>query len=97
MKNSTMLYRHPGKHKIHGDLFDYVIVSEDDVEGALKDGWHKTTVEAKEATEAEVDVDGNGRVTKKEIIAKLKELDVEFDSRASKAELEEVLNEHLQD
>lgn len=97
MKNPTMLYRHPGKHKIHGDSFDYVIVAEDDVEGALKDGWHKTTVEAKEAIDAEVDSDGNGRVTKKEIIAKLKELDVEFDSRASKAELEEVLNEHLQD
>ena len=97
MKNPTMLYRHPGKHKIHGDSFDYVIVAGDDVEGALKDGWHKTTVEAKEATEAEVDTDGNGRVTKKEIIAKLKEFDVEFDSRASKAELEEVLNEHLQD
>lgn len=97
MKNPTMLYRHPGKHKIHGDSFDYVIVEGDDVEGALKDGWHKTTVEAKDATGAEVDADGNGRVTKKEIIAKLKELDVEFDSRASKAELEEVLNEHLQD
>jgi hypothetical protein len=97
MKNPTMLYCHPGKHKIHGDLFDYTIVGEESVEDALKDGWHKTTVEAKQATEAEIDTDGNGRVTKKEIVAKLKELGVEFDSRASKAELEEVLNEHLQD
>ena len=26
MKLATMVYKHPGKHKIHGDLFDYKIV-----------------------------------------------------------------------
>ena len=47
MKNPTMLYKYPGQHKIHGDLFDYVIVDESDVATKLKDGWCKTTVEAK--------------------------------------------------
>ena len=39
-----MLYKHPGKHKIHGDKFDYIIT--DDAEAALKDGWSLTTPEA---------------------------------------------------
>ena len=32
---------------IHGDMFDYIIVDEDALEGAIKDGWCKTTYEAK--------------------------------------------------
>lgn len=44
---SVMLYKHPGPHEIHGDMFDYIIVDEDAVEGAIKDGWCKTTDEAK--------------------------------------------------
>ena len=41
-----MLYKHPGKHEIHGDKFDYIIVDSSDVEKNLKDGWHKTTTDA---------------------------------------------------
>lgn len=44
---SVMLYKHPGPHAIHGDMFDYVIVDEDDVDGAIADGWARTTAEAK--------------------------------------------------
>lgn len=102
MKNPTMLYKHPGKHKIHGDSFDYVIVDESEVDAKLKGGWAKTTEDAKGSSKVEdtepasdIDSDGNGRVTKKEIAAKLKELGVEFDSRSSKAELEDLLNESL--
>jgi hypothetical protein len=47
MKNPTMLYKHPGQHKIHGDSFDYVIVDESEVEAKLKEGWAKGTEEAK--------------------------------------------------
>ena len=50
MSNETMVYQHPGRHEIHGDLFDYKIVDAD-VEGALDaalaEGWHLTTTEAK--------------------------------------------------
>lgn len=105
MNNPTMLYKHPGKHKIHGDSFDYVIVDESEVDAKLKEGWAKSTDDAKGSSRVEktedtnqvddIDSDGNGRVTKKEIAAKLKELGVEFDSRSSKADLEDLLNKSL--
>lgn len=44
---STMLYKHPGPHKIHRDKFNYVIVDEDDIEVHLEKGWFRTTPEAK--------------------------------------------------
>ena len=43
----VMLYKHPGPHNIHEDMLDYIIVDDDAVEAALKDGWCKTTDEAK--------------------------------------------------
>ncbi len=46
--STTMVYKHPGKHEIHGDSFDYKIVSSDDVQKALSEGWSLTTTEAKE-------------------------------------------------
>lgn len=50
---NTMLYKHPGSHDIHGDKFDYCIVSDDDVDDALNDGWFLTTPEALPSDEAE--------------------------------------------
>lgn len=44
---TVMLYKHPGPHSLHGDKFDYIVVSNDGVGDALKDGWAKTTDEAK--------------------------------------------------
>ena len=44
---SVMLYKHGGPHKIHGDNFDYIVVDEAEVDAKLKDGWAKTTDEAK--------------------------------------------------
>ena len=44
---SVMLYKHPGKHKMHGDMFDYIVVDEGDVEAKVKEGWAKSTGEAK--------------------------------------------------
>lgn len=43
---TVMLYKSPGKYKIHGGNFDYTIVDDDKVDAALKDGWFKTTEEA---------------------------------------------------
>ena len=77
----------------------------DEFEAKLKEGWAKSTDDAKGSSRVEktedtnqaddIDSDGNGRVTKKEIAAKLKELGVEFDSRSSKADLEDLLNKSL--
>ena len=44
---SVMLYKHPGPHDIHGDKFDYIVVDEGDVDAMVKEGWAKTTDEAK--------------------------------------------------
>ena len=43
-----MLYKHPGRHEIHNDHFDYTIVddTEESIENALNHGWHLTTPEA---------------------------------------------------
>ncbi len=45
--STTMVYKHPGKHQIHGDKFDYLVVADSHVEEALDDGWSLTTPEAK--------------------------------------------------
>ena len=50
MKHPTMLYKYPGEHDIHGDKFDYIVVDQDNTREynkAIKDGWCKTTTEAK--------------------------------------------------
>ena len=52
---STMLYKAPGPHEIHGGHFDYTIVEDDQIDAALADGWHKTTPEAQAAYEAAKD------------------------------------------
>jgi len=52
---STMLYKFPGPHEIHGGLYDYTIVEEDQIEAALADGWSLTTPEAKQAHQDRLD------------------------------------------
>lgn len=50
MKHPTMLYKYPGDHDIHGDKFDYIVVDKDNTREynkAIKNGWSKTTAEAK--------------------------------------------------
>lgn len=47
---TVMLYKAPGPHKIHGRMFDYVVVEEDEVSGRIDDGWHMTTPDAYEAS-----------------------------------------------
>ena len=44
---TVMLYVHPGRHEIHDDSFDYIVVDEDQVDEAIKKGWSLTTTEAK--------------------------------------------------
>lgn len=49
---TTMLYKWPGPHEIHGDRFDYVIVPDADVAAKLAEGWKLSTPEALEAGKA---------------------------------------------
>ncbi len=54
MKQATMVYRHPGKHKIGREMYDQKVVeahAEEDEESelvtALADGWFATPDEAR--------------------------------------------------
>ncbi len=85
---SIMLYKYPGKHEIHGDLFDYKIVGSEQKEAALSDGWHMSTTEAKAASEVD-----DSAVTREEMEVKAKELGIPFNSRT----LDEVLLERIAD
>lgn len=49
-----MLYKHPGKHKLHGDFFDYIVVEEENVEDSILEGWSTTTDEAKMSEEDKI-------------------------------------------
>lgn len=43
-----MMYKHPGRHEIHGSFYDYTIIDdiEEEIENAKSYGWHLTTPEA---------------------------------------------------
>lgn len=47
---TVMLYKHPGKHKLHGNMFDYIIVEADEVQQKVKEGWCTTTTNALKAS-----------------------------------------------
>ena len=85
---SVMLYKQPGKHKIHGDTFDYVVVNEDEVEVSLSNGWHMTTTEAKEAYK---DKD----IKRENLTAKAAEYGEKVDGRTSIDKLETLVTDKI--
>lgn len=82
MNNPTMLYKHPGKHEIHGDKFDYIIVDEEDIESAIADGWFRTTDEAKSF---------DSKLLRIDLERKAFELGIKFDGRTSDKKLENLI------
>ena len=100
MKLATMVYKHPGKHKIHGDLFDYKIVDaepeeeggESELDQALSDGWFKTTTEAKEGIPSDDEMP-----TRAELEAKAEELGIKFQANWKDGTLLEKINEALEE
>lgn len=98
MKQATMVYRHPGKHKLHGDMFDYIIVSaeaeeeggESQLDQALADGWFKTTTEAKDGTPSD-----DQAPTREELKAKAVGLGISFPSNIGDAKLLEKIEAAL--
>lgn len=90
-----MLYKHGGKHLIHGGKFDYTIVDADIdgvIEEALAQGWHLTTTEAKNAT---IDSNLDGEITRSELEAKAKELNIPFRSNTKDETILKAINEKL--
>lgn len=98
MKKSTMVYRCPGKHAIHGGKFDYKIVDgeaeeeggESQLDQALSDGWFLTTPEAKEGTPSDDQIP-----TRAELEEKCVELDIPFQANWKDGTLLEKINEAL--
>lgn len=93
---SVMLYKHPGKHELHGDKFDYIVVDELEVDKALNDGWYKTTPEALENSNV-IDVTPNDddAPTREELEAKATELEISFDGRTADKTLSNKIAEKL--
>ncbi len=73
---SRMLYKHPGQHPLHGDMFDYIVVDELEVDKHIESGWSMTTDEAKNLDVIDADIDDEP--TRKEIEAKADELGVSY-------------------
>lgn len=97
MSNPTMIYKHPGRHKLHesGEKFDYKVVeAEPESEGAkseldmaLENGWYKTTTEALKANEPP---------TRAELETKANELKIKFTKDTSDGELGALIEAELE-
>ena len=86
---SQMLYKHPGKHKLHGDMFDYIIVEEDENKNNNAKGWSVTNTEAKNGKE------DNSEPTRDELETKAKELGIRFPANIKHSTLLSKINEKL--
>ena len=79
---SIMLYKSDGSQKIHGGMFDTLIVEQDGLEDALNDGWFKSTSEALDVDpveeQAKHDAESEAKPTREEMETKAKELDISF-------------------
>ena len=90
-----MLYKHGGKHEIHGDDFSFIIVDADEdgaIEDALSKGWHLTTTEAKIG---KIDSNEDGEITRDELEAKATELGINFRSNTKDETILKLINEKL--
>ena len=85
-----MLYKLGNHIEIEGVKYEYAIVSEEEVEEKLSEGWYLTTTEAKK-----VDSNDDGDVTREEIEFKAKELGIKFDGRMSDKTLLTKIEEKL--
>lgn len=110
---TTMLYKCPGLHEIHGGHFDYVIVEDDKIEETLANGWFLTTPEAKQAhlnalaaqeadrMKAAQDIqepnDSVAAPTRAELEQKAAELQIKFDGRTSDKKLSDLIKATLEE
>ena len=90
---SRMLYKHPGVHKIHGDMFDYIIVGEEEVKSHIENGWSMTTNEAKNLDVIEADLDE--APTRSELEEKADELGISYRSNTKDETIAKKIEEAL--
>ena len=82
----TMLYKHPGKHKIHGNMFDHIVT--EDVDAAIKDGWCLTTPEA-------LDCVSNEPPSRDEVKEKADELGLKYAKNIKTAKLQKMVEDEI--
>ncbi len=98
---SRMLYKHPGQHALHGEMFDYIIVDELEVEEKIELGWSLTTTEALnlDVIEADIEEDINTEdthpPTRDEIEDKAFALGIKFSKRTTEKTLLRKIEEAL--
>ena len=98
MSNTTMLYKAPGLHEIHGGHFDYTIVNDNEIEATLAAGWYLTTTEAKAAHEEVLQqAADNEPPSRDELKQKATELGLTFPGNVSNAKLAEMIDAALAD
>lgn len=94
----TMLYKHGGNHKIHNDNFDYIVVSDDEVEGELKKGWFKTTPEALAASNVrkkKASPIPNSAPSRDEVKQKADELGIEYKNNIPTKKLRKMVEDKI--
>lgn len=64
--NTTMLYKPDGKFQVDDGFVDYIIVSDDEVNSKIAEGWFKTPPEAINSTPQEDAPKKRGRPAKAE-------------------------------
>jgi len=85
----TMLYKHPGPHKIHGNKFDYIVT--EDIQKAQEDGWFLTTPEALETSEPKP----GHEPTRDEVKQKADELGIEYPKNIKTTKLQKMVEDKL--
>jgi len=92
---STMLYKCPGKHKLHGIMCDYTIVDCDTVDEAIADGWHKSPLAADKAYGGDELKQESGEPTRDELKQKASELGIKVTGRMKDATIAKKIKEAL--
>lgn len=104
---SQMLYKYPGKEKIHGDFFNYIVVPAVEIAEKQAEGWYLTTQEAKEAAQnpkvkkakhekPEANEEDNTPPTREELEAKANELGIRFSKVTKDETLLEKINQAIE-
>lgn len=99
-----MVFKAPGKEKIHGHDVDYKVIDEAQVDEHLAAGWFATAIEAgeawlkaqeKNAKDAIEEAEGKAAATREEAIQKLEQLNVVFDRRLGLSRLLKLIDDAL--
>lgn len=58
---TMMVFKSPGPEKIHGQMVQFEVVDEADVDARLADGWHLTAIDAGAAYQVQLDAQADAQ------------------------------------